>query len=175
MALLEVEDLRVHFHTDDGVVRAVDGVSYSLDAGETLGIVGESGSGKSVGTMALMRLLPEPPARIHGSIRFDGEDVLALPKRRMREIRGNKIAMIFQDPMTCLNPFLKISTQIIEAIELHTDLRGSQARDRASRFARTRRHPRRGGTARPVPAPVQRRHAPARDDRHGARVRAATC
>ncbi len=131
MALLEVKDLQVHFHTDDGVVRAVDGVSYSLDAGETLGIVGESGSGKSVSTMALMRLLPEPPARIFGSVKFDGEEVLELPKRRMREIRGNKIAMIFQDPMTCLNPFLKISTQIVEAIELHTTLRGNKSRARA--------------------------------------------
>ena len=130
MALLEVEDLRVHFHTDDGVVRAVDGLTYTLDRGETLGIVGESGCGKSVSTMALMRLLPEPPARITGNVRFDGEDVLALPKRRMREIRGNRIAMIFQDPMTCLNPFLKVSTQIIEAIKLHTDLRGDRARAR---------------------------------------------
>ena len=131
MPLLEVEDLRVDFHTDDGVVSAVQGVSYTLDDGETLGIVGESGSGKSVGTMALMRLLPSPPARITGSIRFEGEDVLALPARRMREIRGNKIAMIFQDPMTCLNPFLRISTQLVEAIELHTELKGKAARDRA--------------------------------------------
>ena len=131
MALLEVEDLRVDFHTDDGVVSAVQGVSYTLDAGETLGIVGESGSGKSVSTMALMRLLPSPPARITGSILFEGEDVLALPARRMREIRGNKIAMIFQDPMTCLNPFLRISTQLVEAIELHTKLKGKAARDRA--------------------------------------------
>ena len=131
MALLEVNDLRVAFHTDDNVVEAVQGVSYELDRGQTLGIVGESGSGKSVGTMALMRLLPEPPARITGSIKFDGEDVLAASNSRMRQLRGNKMAMIFQDPMTCLNPFLRISTQLIEAVELHTDKKGKAARDRA--------------------------------------------
>ena len=131
MALLAVRDLSVSFKTYDGVVGAVQGISFDLDEGQTLGIVGESGCGKSVCTMALMRLLPVPPARIEGSILFDGEDVLSLPKRRLREIRGNRIAMVFQDPMTCLNPFLKISTQLIEAIELHTDLRGKQARDRA--------------------------------------------
>ncbi|MHC4939152.1 MAG: ABC transporter ATP-binding protein [Planctomycetota bacterium] len=131
MPLLEVEDLRVSFKTDDGVVEAVQGVSYSLDRGETLGIVGESGCGKSVGTMALMRLIPTPPGKIEGSVRFDGIDVLALPDRRMREMRGNRMAMIFQDPMTCLNPFLKISRQLIEAIELHTELKGKAARHRA--------------------------------------------
>jgi len=131
MPLLEVEDLRVSFRTDDGVVQAVQGVSYTLDRGETLGIVGESGSGKSVGTMALMRLIPTPPGKIEGRVRFDGIDVLALPDRRMREMRGNRMAMIFQDPMTCLNPFLKISRQLTEAIELHTGLRGAKARQRA--------------------------------------------
>ncbi|MEM8885420.1 MAG: ABC transporter ATP-binding protein [Planctomycetota bacterium] len=131
MALLEVDDLRVSFKTDDGVVRAVQGVSYTLDRGETLGIVGESGSGKSVGTMALMRLLPTPPAKLEGSVRFDGEEVLTLPSRAMRAMRGNRMAMIFQDPMTCLNPFMKISRQLTEAIELHTDLRGRAAVHRA--------------------------------------------
>jgi len=131
MALLEVEDLRVGFRTDDGSVEAVQGVSYTLDRGQTLGIVGESGSGKSVSTMALLRLLPEPPARIAGRITFDGLDLLRLPPGRLREVRGNRIAMIFQDPMTCLNPFLRISTQMLETIELHTALRGRAARDRA--------------------------------------------
>ncbi|MGQ0612255.1 MAG: ABC transporter ATP-binding protein [Planctomycetaceae bacterium] len=131
MALLEVEDLRVSFKTDDGVVEAVQGVSYTLDEGETLGIVGESGSGKSVGTMALLRLIPEPPGRIAGRIRFEGEDVLAMSSRRLREIRGHRIAMIFQDPMTCLNPFLRVRTQVVEAIELHTGLRGAAALHRA--------------------------------------------
>jgi len=131
VALLEVRDLRVSFKTDDGGVRAVQGLTYDLDAGETLGIVGESGSGKSVGTMALMRLLPTPPARIEGSVRFEGEEVLKMSNRRLRALRGNRMAMIFQDPMTCLNPFLRISTQLVEAVELHTDLKGKKARDRA--------------------------------------------
>ncbi|MHC4135419.1 MAG: ABC transporter ATP-binding protein [Planctomycetota bacterium] len=131
MALLEVEDLHVSFKTDDGVVCAVQGIDYTLDPGQTLGIVGESGCGKSVSTMALMRLIPEPPGRIEGRVTFEDEDVLALPAARMREIRGSRIAMIFQDPMTCLNPFLKVSTQLVEAIELHTPLRGRAARGRA--------------------------------------------
>jgi oligopeptide transport system ATP-binding protein len=131
MALLEVEGLQVSFKTDDGIVHAVQGIDYTLDPGQTLGIVGESGCGKSVCTMALMRLIPEPPGKIEGRVTFEGEDVLALPQSRMREIRGNRIAMIFQDPMTCLNPFLKVSTQLVEAIELHTSLRGRAARLRA--------------------------------------------
>ncbi|MHC4670304.1 MAG: ABC transporter ATP-binding protein [Planctomycetota bacterium] len=131
MALLEVGDLHVSFKTDDGIVHAVQGIDYALDPGQTLGIVGESGCGKSVCTMALMRLIPEPPGRIEGRVTFDDEDVLALPASRMREIRGNRIAMIFQDPMTCLNPFLRVSTQVVEAIELHTALKGRAARHRA--------------------------------------------
>ncbi|MHC4547215.1 MAG: ABC transporter ATP-binding protein [Planctomycetota bacterium] len=131
MALLEVGDLHVSFKTDDGIVHAVQGIDYTLDPGQTLGIVGESGCGKSVCTMALMRLIPEPPGRIEGRVTFDDEDVLALPASRMREIRGNRIAMIFQDPMTCLNPFLRVSTQVVEAIELHTALKGRAARHRA--------------------------------------------
>jgi oligopeptide transport system ATP-binding protein len=131
MPLLEVNDLHVSFKTDDGVVRAVQGIDYTLDRGETLGIVGESGSGKSVCTMALMRLLPTPPAKLEGSVLFGGDEVLSMSARRLRDLRGNRIAMIFQDPMTCLNPFLKISTQLIEAIELHTELKGKAARNRA--------------------------------------------
>jgi oligopeptide transport system ATP-binding protein len=131
MALLEVEDLRVSFRTDDGLVEAVQGISYTLDAGQTIGIVGESGRGKSVSTLALLRLIPQPPGRITGTVRFEGEDVLALPETHMRRLRGNRMAMIFQDPMTCLNPFLRISTQLVEAIKLHTELRGDAARARA--------------------------------------------
>ena len=131
MALLEVGNLRVSFRTDDGLVEAVQGVSYELDAGQTLGIVGESGCGKSVSTLALLRLIPQPPGRIEGDVRFEGEDVLAAPESRMRQLRGNRMAMIFQDPMTCLNPFLRVSTQLTEAIELHTKLRGKKARARA--------------------------------------------
>jgi len=130
-ALLEVRGLHVEFRTDDGVVRAVQGLDYDLEPGGTLGIVGESGSGKSVSAMALMRLLPEPPARIAGSVRFKGEEVLSMPPGKLRKLRGNRIAMIFQDPMTCLNPFLRVSLQLTEAIERHTGLRGSAARARA--------------------------------------------
>ncbi|WP_144094629.1 ABC transporter ATP-binding protein [Croceicoccus sediminis] len=123
MALLEVKDLRTSFYTRDGVVRAVDGVSFSLDKGETLGIVGESGSGKSVTCYSLMRLIPEPPGRIDGgTAMFDGRDLLTMSKKELSKIRGNRISMIFQDPMTSLNPFLRISTQLIESLRLHYDV-----------------------------------------------------
>lgn len=118
--LLEVKDLETQFFTQDGVVRAVNGISYSLNEGETLGIVGESGSGKSVGVMSLIRLIPSPPGKIvGGQVLFDGQDLLKLNDDEIRSIRGNKIAMIFQDPMTSLNPVLTIGRQIGEALELH--------------------------------------------------------
>ncbi|AKM09730.1 ABC transporter ATP-binding protein [Croceicoccus naphthovorans] len=123
MALLDVKDLRTSFYTRDGVVRAVDGVSFSLDKGETLGIVGESGSGKSVTCYSLMRLIPEPPGRIDGGTAiFDGQDLLRMSEKELRKIRGRRISMIFQDPMTSLNPYLRISTQLIEALRLHYDV-----------------------------------------------------
>src|SRR5438093_2122852 len=107
--LLEVIDLRTHFDTEDGVVKAVDGISFELKQGETLGIVGESGSGKSVANLSLMRLIPEPPGKIvSGSIIFHGRDILKLSTREVRAIRGKRIAMIFQDPMTSLNPFMRV-------------------------------------------------------------------
>src|SRR2546428_8386035 len=118
--LLEVKDLRTYFETEDGVVKAVDGVSFEIKQGETLGIVGESGSGKSVANLSLMRLIPDPPGKIvSGSIMFDGRDVLELTSREVRDIRGQRIAMIFQDPMTSLNPFMRISKQLMEATQLH--------------------------------------------------------
>jgi peptide/nickel transport system ATP-binding protein len=118
--LLEVEDLRVHLFTSRGVVRAVDGVSFTLDAGRSLGIVGESGCGKTMTALALMRLIPSPPARIiGGSIRFDGEDVVAMDAARLLALRGNRIAMIYQDPMTSLNPVFTTGEQIAEAVRLH--------------------------------------------------------
>ncbi|MBM3525875.1 MAG: ABC transporter ATP-binding protein, partial [Alphaproteobacteria bacterium] len=130
-ALLEVEDLAVHFGADAGVVRAVDGIGLRLDRGETLGIVGESGSGKSVSALALLRLVPTPPGRIvSGRVMFDGVDLLALPIERMRAIRGREIAMIFQDPMTSLNPVLTIGRQIGEVLELHLGLDAEAARKR---------------------------------------------
>ena len=114
--LLEVKDLRVHFPTDDGVVKAVDGVSYSVQPGETLGIVGESGSGKSVSSLTVMGLTNSKQAEISGEVLFQGEDLLKLPQDEMRNIRGAKISMIFQDPMTSLHPFYKVGDQIAEAI-----------------------------------------------------------
>lgn len=118
--ILTVNDLRTYFRTEDGVVKAVDGISFELKKGETLGIVGESGSGKSVTNLSVMRLIPEPPGEIvSGEIIFDGTDVRALSIDEVRKIRGRRIAMIFQDPMTSLNPFLKISTQLMEVTQLH--------------------------------------------------------
>ncbi|MCF7915943.1 MAG: ABC transporter ATP-binding protein [Spirochaetaceae bacterium] len=118
--ILQVEDLKTYFRTDEGTVKAVDGVSFSLGRKESLGIVGESGSGKSVTNQSLLRLIPSPPGKIvGGSVKLEGVDILKLPKSKLRNIRGNKISMIFQDPMTSLNPFLKISTQMIETIMLH--------------------------------------------------------
>jgi oligopeptide transport system ATP-binding protein len=118
--LLEVKDLRTYFQTEDGVVKAVDGVSFALQKGETLGIVGESGSGKTVANLSIMRLILEPPGKIvSGSIEFNGRDILKLSPREMRDIRGCHIAMIFQDPMTSLNPFMRISKQLMEMTQVH--------------------------------------------------------
>jgi len=118
--LLQVDDLRVQFKTDDGLVRAVDGVSLDIKAGETLGIVGESGSGKSVTNLALMGLVPQPPGRIvSGTAMFQGKDLLKMSPRQLAGIRGNRIAMIFQDPMTSLNPYLTIADQLTEVTRLH--------------------------------------------------------
>ena len=130
--ILTVNDLKTYFQTEDGVVKAVDGITFTLEKGETLGIVGESGSGKSVTNLSIMRLIPEPPGKIvNGDIVFDGIDVRALSIDDVRKIRGKRIAMIFQDPMTSLNPFLKISTQLMEVTELHLNHTKSQAREHA--------------------------------------------
>ncbi|MFN2461827.1 MAG: ATP-binding cassette domain-containing protein, partial [Candidatus Velthaea sp.] len=120
MALLEVHGLRTTFKTDDGIVSAVNGLSYAVDAGSTLGIVGESGSGKSVNALSVMRLIPQPPGKIEaGRVLFKGEDLLTKSESAMRKIRGRDIAMIFQDPMTSLNPVLTVGDQISEATRLH--------------------------------------------------------
>ncbi len=130
--LLEVRELQTHFFTDDGVVRAVDGVSYTLGAGETLAVVGESGSGKSVTSLSILRLIPTPPGRIVGGhIRFRGRDLLSLPESEMRAIRGREISMIFQEPMTSLNPVHTCGDQIAEVVRLHEKLGKSEARVRA--------------------------------------------
>src|SRR5437763_470882 len=131
MALLEVNDLKTYFRTDDGVVRAVDGVSFAVDKGETLGIVGESGSGKSVTCLTIMGLNPKRTAMSSGTALWKGEDLLTASPKRLREIRGNEIAMIFQDPMTSLNPVQKIGDQLGEAMRLHEDVSKRGARKRS--------------------------------------------
>jgi peptide/nickel transport system ATP-binding protein len=129
--LLQVEDLRVRFLTDDGIVHAVDGISYSVDTGKTLGIVGESGSGKSVASLTTLGLTRSRTTRIEGRLLFEGRDLLALDEREMQRIRGNEIAMIFQDPLSSLHPFYKVGTQLIEAVRVHRDVSHAAARDRA--------------------------------------------
>jgi peptide/nickel transport system ATP-binding protein len=129
--LLEVKDLRVHFDTEDGVVQAVDGVSYAVARGQALGIVGESGSGKSVSSMTVMGLTRSHNARISGEITFDGRDLLNASSDEMRQVRGGEIAMIFQDPLSSLHPFYKIGDQLIEAHRSHNDVSKAKARDRA--------------------------------------------
>ena len=130
--VLEIKDLHTEFHTVDGVVKAVNGISYQLREGETLGIVGESGCGKSVSMLSVMRLLPEPPAKIAGGeVKFRGKDVFALSKEEMRDLRGSQMAMIFQDPMTSLNPVLTIGRQLKEPLQIHLGMGDEDATDRA--------------------------------------------
>jgi oligopeptide transport system ATP-binding protein len=130
--ILQVKDLRTYFHLDSGVVKAVDGISFDLHKGETLGIVGESGSGKSVTNLSIINLIQTPPGKIEGGeVLFHGEDVLKMNDKQLRELRGNRIAMIFQDPMSSLNPFLKISTQMVETLQLHQKLSKKEAKAKA--------------------------------------------
>lgn len=136
--ILSVNNLKTYFQTEDGVVKAVDGITFELKKGETLGIVGESGSGKSVTNLSVMRLIPEPPGKIvEGDIRFNGIDVRALSIDEVRKIRGKRMAMIFQDPMTSLNPFLKISTQLMEVTRLHLGHSKEQAYEHATKMLKT--------------------------------------
>ena len=130
--LLEVKDLRVYFRSAEGTVKAVDGVSFELKEGQTLGIVGESGSGKTVANLSLMRLIPEPPGEIvSGSVVLGGHDVLKMSARELRDLRGQQIAMIFQDPMTSLNPFMRVSKQLMEVTQLHLGHTKEEARAHA--------------------------------------------
>jgi peptide/nickel transport system ATP-binding protein len=131
MALLEVENLRTHFRTPDGVNRAVDGVSFHVDEGETLAMVGESGCGKSVTAMSILRLIPEPPGKIAGSVRLQGKELLTCSDREMRKIRGNAVSMVFQEPMTSLNPVLSVGRQLGETLRLHEGLDKKAAEARA--------------------------------------------
>jgi oligopeptide/dipeptide ABC transporter ATP-binding protein len=145
--LLEVSELRTHFATDDGEFRAVDGVTFTLFAGRTLGIVGESGCGKSVTALSIMGLVPQPPGRIAGgAVRFEGTDLIGLPAVQLRALRGNKISMIFQEPMTSLNPAFTIGDQIVEAILRHREVTPQEARERTIEMLRRVR----------IPAPEQR-------------------
>ena len=131
MPLLEVHDLHTYFYTREGIVRAVDGVTFHLEAGETLGLVGESGCGKSVTALSLMRLVSPPAGRIvRGQITFDGRDILAARQAELRQIRGNTMAMVFQDPMTSLNPLLTVGRQVSEALRLHLGMSRGEARER---------------------------------------------
>ena len=131
--LLEIKELATHFYTAEGVVKAVDGVSYDLEEGETLGLVGESGCGKSVSALSVMRLIPWPPGKIvGGQVLFEGENLLELADAGMRRIRGNRIAMVFQEPMTSLNPVLTIGRQLTETLELHLRMDKRSARQRAA-------------------------------------------
>jgi oligopeptide transport system ATP-binding protein len=130
--ILSVRDLQTHFYSEEGVVKAVDGVSFDLKRGETLGIVGESGSGKSVTNLSILRLIPFPPGKIvGGEVLFGGKDLMKISNEEIRHIRGKRIAMIFQDPMTSLNPFMKISTQLVEITQLHDGLNKRAAYKRA--------------------------------------------
>jgi oligopeptide transport system ATP-binding protein len=143
MALLEVRDLKTYFYTREGVVQAVDGVSFDVDKGQTLGIVGESGCGKSVTALSIMGLIPKPPARIAGGqVLFEGKDLTQLNDRQMQNVRGRQIAMIFQDPMTSLNPTIKIGTQITETLVRHYGTPKDQARKRAIELLEEVRIPR---------------------------------
>lgn len=131
--LMEVKDLRTRFHTEEGTVHAVNGISYTLQEGETLGVVGESGCGKSVHALSIMGLIPQPPGEIaSGEVMFRGRDLLKLPKNQQRLVRGAEIAMVFQDPMTSLNPVLTVGRQITEALKLHLGMDNEQARTRAA-------------------------------------------
>ena len=170
--LLSVRDLRVEFSTERGTVHAVNGVSFDVAAGETLGIVGESGCGKSVTALALLGILARAGRVAAGTAMFGGRDLLKLSDDELRSVRGREIAMIFQDPMTSLNPVLTIGKQIREALEAHLGSSGDAAGKRAARAPRPGRYSRSCQQALRLPAPVLRRHAPAGDDRDGARLRA---
>ena len=161
--LLQVKDLHTSFFTDSGEVKAVNGVSFNLEAGKTLGIVGESGSGKSVTAYSIMQILADTGKIVSGEVLYKGEDITKWNKKQMQGFRGKKCSIIFQDPMTSLNPVFTIGNQLMEAILLHTDRNKEQARERAIEMLTL------VGVNEPekVSAGVVRRYAPACDDRHG--------
>ena len=154
------------------MVKAVDGISYDVNQGETVAVVGESGCGKSVSALSILRLVADPPGRIvGGSIRFEGRDLLKLSEDEIREVRGKDIAMVFQEPMTSLNPVLTIGRQLTETLEQHLDMTREQAVARAIELLGMVGISDPGRRLKQYPASLQRRHAPARDDRHGAVLR----
>ena len=166
--LLEVRDLKTYFFTAAGTVRAVDGVSYNVRAGETVALVGKSGCGKSVSALSVMRLVAAPAGRIvGGQIRFREQDLLALDEESMRRLRGRELAMIFQEPMTSLNPVLSIGRQLTEPLEIHLGLPTASARQRAVELLALVGIPDPERRLAPVSPPLQRRHAAAPDDCHG--------
>ena len=173
--LLEVSDLRVQFPTEDGIVHAVDGVSYEVRNGKTLCIVGESGSGKTVSSLTTLGLTQAQGANVSGSITFEGRDLVTLGTNEMRSIRGGDIAMIFQDPLSSLHPFYKVGAQLVEAIQAHRSASKADARRRVVELLDAGRDPRSRAPRRPVPARVLGRHAPAGDDRDGAVPTSPSC
>ncbi len=170
--LLEIEDLSVDFAGVDGPVHAVGGISYTVDQGETVAVVGESGCGKSVSALAVLGLVPSPPGRVAGRIRFAGRDLLTLDEDAIRTVRGRQIAMVFQEPMTSLNPVLTIGTQVTEGMRRHLGIGRQEAAGRAVDLLRMVGIAEPRAAAHAVPPPLQRRHAPAGDDRGRAQLRA---
>ena len=163
--LLEIKDLTTRFYTEEGLVYAVNGVSYQLEEGEVLGVVGESGCGKSVHALSIMGLIPSPPGKIErGEVLFDGRDLLKFNQNELRDIRGSQIAMVFQDPMTSLNPVYTVGFQITEALAIHKGMGDQEAREVAGDLL----------AKVGIPAPIFGWHAPASHDRHGALLRSET-
>jgi dipeptide transport system ATP-binding protein len=166
--ILSVENLHVQFRTYAGIVEAVRGVSFELETGEVLAIVGESGCGKSVTAQSIMRLIPEPPGKITaGSIVFKGDEILSLSERKMRSIRGNTISMVFQDPMTSLNPVLNVRTQINECLRQHQAMSRAGGRSPGHRTVKPGRDTGSGGATEAIPSRVERWVTAKGDDRYG--------
>ena len=173
--LLEIRGLKTHFFTQDGTVKAVDGVSLEIKYGQTLGVVGESGCGKSITALSMMRLVERPGRTVAGEILLDGRDLLKLGDDEMSEVRGNEISMIFQEPMTSLNPVFTCGDQIAEAVALHKKVSGNEAWDRAIEMLQHVGIADAEAARQELPAPAVRRHAAARHDRDGALVRTPSC
>ena len=168
VSLLEVKNLKTAFFTFEGVVKAVDGVSYEVEEGETLGLVGESGCGKSVSALSLMRLIPDPPGKItDGEVLFEGEDILKIDMDDMRRIRGGKMSMVFQEPMTSLNPVLTLEKQLSETLQLHKGMSREEARQESVSLLGRVGIPDPERRVRQYPHQFSGRDAAARDDRHG--------